>query len=263
MEEKKLTDEEIVKAYEYCVVQHRDCDGCPYDGWGCPIKGGDVVEAFYRLQDENKGLKERGEIVINSLHETIDKQKAEIERLTEYNANLNGMCLEFIDKNTELQKKVENQKAELKAKDKAIEKEQAENKRLYDEYVRLDDFCANKGCICCVCEKKKTCKECSRCKSLKTEKCNGFKIDISKYARAIERADKLQKQVDELNAKQIIECYGMLKGCDMVNQAVKDTAMEVYSAVLEFCPVHNDGSYSEFIKLFEEWLKYKYGVEVE
>lgn len=33
------------------------------------------------LQGENAGLKERGEIVINSLHETIDKQKAEIERL--------------------------------------------------------------------------------------------------------------------------------------------------------------------------------------
>ena len=41
--------------------------------------------------------------------------KAEIERLTEYNANLNGMCLEFIDKNAELQKQVDELK-ELNAK---------------------------------------------------------------------------------------------------------------------------------------------------
>lgn len=33
------------------------------------------------LAKENAGLKERGKVVIESLHETIDKQKAEIERL--------------------------------------------------------------------------------------------------------------------------------------------------------------------------------------
>jgi hypothetical protein len=39
---------------------------------------------------------------------------------------------------------------------------------------------------------------------------------------------ELQKQVDELKEKQVIECHGMLKGCDMVKQAVKDTAKEIY-----------------------------------
>lgn len=108
--------------------------------------------------------------------EKLAEQEAEIERLTE---------------------KVENQKAVIKGQNKAIEKEKAENKRLYDEYVRLDDFCAGKGCICCVCENKKTCNECKTCGSLKTEKCKSFRLDVSKYARAIERDDKLQKQVDE------------------------------------------------------------------
>lgn len=103
--------------------------------------------------------------------------------------------------NAELQKKVENQKAVIVGQDKRIKKEKAENKRLYDEFVRLDDFCATKGCICCVCENKKTCKECAKCGSLATEKCNNFKIDVSKYTRAIERADKLQKQVDEFQEK--------------------------------------------------------------
>lgn len=33
--------------------------------------------------------------------------------------------------------------------------------------------------------------------------------------------------------KQVIECYGMLKGCDMVKQAVKDTAKK-FAALVEF-----------------------------
>lgn len=48
-----------------------------------------------------------------------------------------------------------------------------------------------------------------------------------------------------------------------LEQIAKNTAEEVYSAVLEFCPVHNDGSYSKFVDLLEEWLKHKYGLGVE
>ena len=72
---------------------------------------------------------------------------------------------------------------------------------------------------------------------------------------------KLQKQVNELKANQVIECHGMLKGCDMVKQAVKDTAKEIYTQVLEWLPVGED--YSVFIHNIEQWLKEKYGVEVE
>jgi hypothetical protein len=82
------------------------------------------------------------------------------------------------------------------------------------------------------------------------------RFDSEVYVDLVVERNELQKQVDELKIYLASE-----KICS--KQAVKDTAMEVYSAVLEFCPVHNDGSYSEFIKLFEEWLKHKYGVEVE
>lgn len=40
--------------------------------------------------------------------------------------------------------------------------------------------------------------------------------------------NELQKQVDELKAKQVIECHGMLKGCDIVKQAVNATAKEIF-----------------------------------
>ena len=72
-DEKKLTDEELdklIKALEY-------------QSWA--QNSPELSQAAYMLK----------------------YQKAEIERLTEYNANLNGMCLEFIDKNAELQKQVD------------------------------------------------------------------------------------------------------------------------------------------------------------
>ena len=58
MEGKKRTNEEIVKAYEYCVANASGCDGCPYDDWGCAVHAKDIIEIIHR-------------------------QKAEIERLTE------------------------------------------------------------------------------------------------------------------------------------------------------------------------------------
>lgn len=63
MEEKKLTDEEIVKAYKYCVLDDGNCDDCPYEACGCGIDGYDIIDI-------------------------INRQKAEIERLTEELKNL-------------------------------------------------------------------------------------------------------------------------------------------------------------------------------
>ena len=67
---------------------------------------------------------------------------------------------------------------------------------------------------------------------------------------------ELQKQVDELKTKQVIECYGMIKGCDMVKQAVKDTAKEIYEWLLEnICE-------SEFAVIMT-YFRERYGVEVK
>ena len=64
MEEKKLTDEELVKALECCVKN--DCEKCPYliKGFDCVIskqEENDVLELIYRLQSENKRLKDEKE----------------------------------------------------------------------------------------------------------------------------------------------------------------------------------------------------------
>lgn len=75
-----------------------------------------------------------------------------------------------------------------------------------------------------------------------------------------------EKQVDELKAKQVIECHGMLKGCDMVKQAVKDTAKEIY-LLLEYVPEDDRhywrNAHNDYINKYRLKIKERYGVEVE
>lgn len=72
---------------------------------------------------------------------------------------------------------------------------------------------------------------------------------------------ELQKQVDELKANQVIECHGMLKGCDMVKQAVKYTAKEILMGLIEKAYVNEciDLTVNEV----KAWFREDYGVEVE
>ena len=270
MEEKKLTDEEYIERLEYCQYP-MNCCICKYES-NCFLDNKKTIDLIHRLQNEVsqwKSTAEQLEEVYNAdrehFIETATDLRQEIERLT---------------------KKVENQKSVIKGQNNAIEKEKAKNKRLYDEYVRLDDFCAEKGCICCICERKKTCNECSKCGSLATEKCEGFKIDVSKYARAIERADKLQKQVDELKVenerlkgerklchncgKYFLSAWKACPSCGTkpndVRQAVKDTANKIYRGL---CEKENWNEMKEAIRWGDESEDLKVliseilGVEVE
>lgn len=110
MNEKKLTDEEIVKALKNAST-----------GYGAGIVG--------NLWDLTLDL--------------IDRQKAEIERLTEYNENLNGMCLEFIDKNAELQKQVDELKEERKNMQAEIIGLESQKEDLYFQNKNLQTYIDN------------------------------------------------------------------------------------------------------------------------
>lgn len=79
-------------------------------------------------------------------------------------------------------------------------------------------------------------------------------ITMEEYKLLLEK----QRQVDELKEKQIIECYGMLKGCDMVKQSVKDTAKEILRKVKSYTLDKEVGMKYLLKRLGEE-----YGVEVE
>lgn len=116
MEEKKLTDEELVKALECCVKN--DCEKCPYliKGFDCVISKqaeNDVIDLIHRLQSENERLSliasvlDKGVAVeIVNIQETIDTQKAEIERLTEENERVRERKNEVLHRNLELKKQV-------------------------------------------------------------------------------------------------------------------------------------------------------------
>ena len=93
-EEKKLTNEEIIIA-EVTEAYNNNQDA------GCYV--GELLRIIQRLQIENErlsliaGILDKGVAVeIVNMQETIDKQKAEIERLTEENSILKGnppMCV--------------------------------------------------------------------------------------------------------------------------------------------------------------------------
>ena len=74
MEEMKMTDEEIVKAYEYCVLKNGDCDNCMYDEIGCGIDGHDIIDLIHRLQAKNTELQKQ----VDELKEERENMQAEI-----------------------------------------------------------------------------------------------------------------------------------------------------------------------------------------
>lgn len=177
MEEKKLTDEEIVKVMKCCAESCLRCDECPLreDSW-CSNK------------------------VLPMGIDLINRQKAEIERLT------------------------------------------IAEKQYFSEIERLNKSCG--------------------IYQIKLEEQIKETYDYVHKAYKLEKRNaELQKQVDELKANQVIECHGMLKGCDMVKQAVKDTAKEILQGLVE--KAYLNGCIDLTVNEVKAWFREDYGVEVE
>lgn len=210
--EKKLTDEEVVKALECCSTKTYCEDKCEYrlssHGFECiPKMMKQALDLIYRLQTE---LEEK------------DKERLRWGKLV-------------IEKNREI-KELKKEKEDLgkQLHERALKycTLQAENERLTKlAELRLRD-------------NEETCK-------LLLEK---------------------EKQVDELKENQVIECHGMLKGCDMVKQAVKDKAKEILEwlktkVIMTEIP-HGSEPCEEDVEAvmwwhIEEYFKRTYDVEVE
>lgn len=84
MEEKELTDEEIVKALELCVKN--DCEKCPYliKGFDCVISKqaeNDFLDLIHRLQDENKALLKENEALSISFYGVQNQARERCEEL--------------------------------------------------------------------------------------------------------------------------------------------------------------------------------------
>lgn len=172
-EEKKLTDDEIVKAYKSCFIDRADCDTCPCDDWGCGVDGSDILNLINRQKQiigEYKRKLENGDLVSKEWHDeqighaelVIDEQKAEIERLTEernkykdlyetmyrkfsdlQDKEFNFEALrkektEYFDKAVELQKQVEAWKARAKELEQAWEISSSNEEKLQKQVDELN-----------------------------------------------------------------------------------------------------------------------------
>lgn len=119
MEEKKLTDEEIVKELEHCLNgdYKTKCNGCHYDkskGY-CQDMDRDALDLIKRLQSENEILQKENERLKKFELYRIKKtkeQEVEIERLTKDKSFATRKMMESKAKAVELQKKVDELKEE-------------------------------------------------------------------------------------------------------------------------------------------------------
>lgn len=234
MEEKKLTDEEIVKALE-CCSKSWDCNNCKCDKENnnrfiCSenlLK--DCLNLIHRLKSENEKLKK-----------VIAEQNSEIERLEDekykVEQNLkqceNGYKLELHTARFDMRMNRERV-AELQNR---VEKLTEENEILKGNPPVLAGRSLGKT----------------------------IRAKLLSFDRMKEQNAELQKQVDELTAfkNEAISTSLYGKGRkDGEEVAVKDTVKEIYTQVLEWLPIGED--YGVFIDNIEMWLKERYGVEVE
>lgn len=98
MDEKKLTDEEVVSALICCGITPTACAICPLS---CASASdcGELIDGALDL--------------INRLQSEKAEQKAEIERLTEENGRISQSYIEVCDINAELQKQVDELKEKI------------------------------------------------------------------------------------------------------------------------------------------------------
>lgn len=140
MKEKKLPDEEIVKAFEHCCYKARDygCGNCAYcytvgDDIRCNMKKMrcDTLDLIRRLQERVFDYENLEKHAKKLELENIE-QKAEIERLTEENGYLDGCAKQFLAD----YQKCEIERAELQKQVDELKEENEKLRYLADECMK-------------------------------------------------------------------------------------------------------------------------------
>lgn len=155
MREKKLTDEEIVKALSHCSGVKPICDeNCPAYNLQNEITCQDymnrlVLDLIHRLQAENEELREKlidEQFAVDKWMEENAEQKAEIERLTEEldgTISMNEMYIKEAKQNAELQKQVDELKKERENVQKILYElgKCGNDEERYAVWVKLIKYC--------------------------------------------------------------------------------------------------------------------------
>ena len=153
MNEKKLTDEEVAQALLQNIQYGKAITY--FDKWGNhkSIKVADILDFIYRLQDEKQKVVQ--DYYCEAQHcdvqkDIIEKQKAEIERLTEENEYLDMCGKQFLAdyQKCEVERaELENQVDELKKERENVQKILYElgkcgnDKERYAVWVKLIKYC--------------------------------------------------------------------------------------------------------------------------
>ena len=253
--EKKLTDEEIVKALELCISEDCHCKNCAFHGI-CLADGNDTqllvnaLDLIHRLQVENERLTEELHIKANEADwrgthlQYMDEREAELEK-----------------KNAELQKEVERLSliagivnkgvaVEIVNMQETIDKQKAEIERLTEESDEM--FCRHA-------------KE-NQAASILIEKRNNEITELQKQVDELtERAERAEEIANVYQSESTTKCWVDYA----VRQAVKDTAKEIYH-LIDMFPIPTRQGQQRYATGFEHALSAiklkiaeRYGVEVE
>ena len=91
MEEKKLTDEDIIKAFEICYFGITSCDDCPYEmnNIDCTKRRSEknILDLIHRLRDENKRLIEElqeEKVWFSELLQSKNELQEQVDELKEW-----------------------------------------------------------------------------------------------------------------------------------------------------------------------------------
>lgn len=149
MTDNKLTDAEIIKAYEFCL-KDKGCTGCvadknsKSDEFDCKLKPQDIINLFNRLQTEKQNL----EIELKAMRGAANSYKAENEMLKKDSKNIDefarNICKERLLQGKaiadfdSLQRYIKQQKAE--AHKECIEK--------VKEYIDTHEHLTCEECEC-------------------------------------------------------------------------------------------------------------------
>lgn len=144
MEEKKLTDEEIVKSLECCAGLGR-CTQCPYfiKGIDCVNEQShekDILDFVNSLQSENAEQKAE----IEKLHTLTDLQEADVNKLFENNMGLRKE-IERLTTRCEIAEGTKHRLTifdRIEIHDKAVKKTAREifDELVKDEHMFVDDY---------------------------------------------------------------------------------------------------------------------------
>jgi vacuolar-type H+-ATPase subunit I/STV1 len=139
MEEKKLTDEEIIKAFEVCYFGNESCSACPYEinDIDCTDRRSvkDMFDLMNRQKAEIERLKASHKFIVTKggrdYGKTAHFKIIDYDRLKEQNAELQKQV-------DELKEERENMSGEIFALETRLQQERIEKQRLREAIERVE-----------------------------------------------------------------------------------------------------------------------------